>query len=315
MNAPTPKPIRSPSYPNMSLSEAVTEATKIEAQYRLSPVDRGVAAKIVGYSSLSGPANKALAALAQYGLVDRAGKGEMRVTTRAQAIIHPDNEAERRQHLRAAAFEPQLFRDLQERWPNMIPPEDGIASYLSRQGFNQSAIRPASKAYIQTLLFLQQEGANDSHGPKPRDVKNDAKPDGEITYGGARVGDWIDYESGGAIANEKPMRVRSLSEDEAWVFVDGSEAGLEMEQVIVREAPEDAPESKRERPMLPLPSQDEQPKPGSRKAMFPLLEGDVTLIFPSEITADGLEVLSAYLEVFLQREIKEKTKQTKGGAS
>src|SRR5690349_237159 len=69
--------VRSPSYPVWSLSDAVTAVGKIEAQYRMSKVDREVAAKIIGYSGLSGPANKALAALGQYGLVERAGKGEM----------------------------------------------------------------------------------------------------------------------------------------------------------------------------------------------------------------------------------------------
>lgn len=163
-------PIRSPSYPNTSLPDAIAGVRKIEAQYRQSQVDRLVAAKILGYSGLSGPANKALAALAQFGLVERAGKGEMRVTQRARAILHPDSDAEKKAELRAAALEPSLFRILQERWPNMIPPEDGVVMFLNRQGFNQSAIRPAAKAYLQTLLFLEEAGASESHGGEPMDA-------------------------------------------------------------------------------------------------------------------------------------------------
>lgn len=156
--------VRSPSYPVLSLSNAITAVAKIEAQYRSAKVDREVAAKVIGYSGLSGPANKSLAALAQYGLVERAGKGEMRVTSRARAILHPDSGQEKRDELRAAAFEPQLFRELQERYPNINPPEDGVVMYLNRKGFNQSAIRPAAKAYLQTLLFLEEAGATESHG-------------------------------------------------------------------------------------------------------------------------------------------------------
>lgn len=162
-NAPE-TPVRSPSYPVWPLSDAIAAVAKIEAQYRASKVDREIAANIIGYSALSGPANKALAALAQYGLVERAGKGEMRVTFRARAILHPDSPEEKATELRAAAFEPQLFRDLQERWPNMVPPEDGVVMFLNRKGFNQSAIRPAAKAYLQTLLFLEEEGGSESHG-------------------------------------------------------------------------------------------------------------------------------------------------------
>lgn len=162
-NAPE-TPVRSPSYPVWSLSDAVTAVGKIEAQYRQSKVDREAAVKLIGYSGLSGPSNKALAALAQYGLVEKAGKGEMRVTPRARAILHPDSPDEKRQELRAAAFEPKLFRELQDRWPGIMPPEEGVILYLNRQGFNQSAIRPATKAYLQTLLFLEELGASESHG-------------------------------------------------------------------------------------------------------------------------------------------------------
>jgi hypothetical protein len=164
MSTQPPKPIRSPSYPSSSLSDAISQVRRIEASYRLSPVDREVAAKLIGYSGLSGPANHTLAALAQFGLVERAGKGEMRVTQRARAILHPDSEQEKRENLWAAAFEPSLFRDLQDRWPNMIPPEDGVMTYLNRLGFNQTAIRPATRAYLQTLRYLEEAGASESHG-------------------------------------------------------------------------------------------------------------------------------------------------------
>jgi hypothetical protein len=160
----TPKPVRSPSYPSTPLRDAVEQVRKIEALYRTGAVDREAAAKLIGYSGLSGPANKALAALAQFGLVERAGKGEMRVTDRARAILYSDDMEERQQELRAAALEPALFRELQERWRDIIPPEDGVIMFLNRQGFNQSAVRPAARAYIETLLFLEEQGATESHG-------------------------------------------------------------------------------------------------------------------------------------------------------
>lgn len=165
MASAPPKPVRSPSYPSISLPDAIAAVRKIEGVYRLSPLDRESAAKFVGYSSLSGPANQALSSLAQYGLVERAGKGEMRVTDRARALLYPDSDSERAHLVLAAAFEPPLFRDMQDRWPNMKPPEDGVISYLNRQGFNQSAIRTAARAYLQTLSYLEEAGVSDSNGP------------------------------------------------------------------------------------------------------------------------------------------------------
>ena len=125
MSNEKPKPVRSPSYPSLALRDAVKAVGKIEGRHRSAAVDRTVAAKLIGFSALSGPANKALAALASYGLLERAGKGEARVTERAKAILHAASEQERRDKLRAAAFEPPLFREIRERFDGItVPPED-----------------------------------------------------------------------------------------------------------------------------------------------------------------------------------------------
>lgn len=301
--------VRSPAYPSLSLQDAIDAVAKIESQYRTAPVDREVAAKVLGYSGLTGASNTTLAALAHYGLVERAGKGHMRVTPRARAILHAQNAVEKADNLRAAGFEPDLFRELHERFPDMIPPEDGVVTHLNRQGFNQSAVRPAAKAYLSTLSYLQEMGASGSHGHGAlEDAKSGASKGGEgITYGEARVGDLINYELNGAIANPEPMRVRALSEDGKWVFVDGSETGLEMDNVIVADRPE--PQAMIDRPTLPLPkkeaAQDALP-PGMRKAVFPLTEGDVTLIFPEGLSLDGLGDLGDYLDIFLKKERRDK---------
>lgn len=296
--------VRSPSYPSMSLSDAVEAVRKIESQYRSAPIDRTDGAKILGYSSLSGPANKALAALAHYGLVERAGKGEMRVTNRARAILHPASQHEKIENLRWAAIEPNLFRELQERFPDMTPREDGVVTYLNRQGFNKSAIRPAAKAYLETLRFLQDAGVTESHGGgvEPDASIGAGSNDVDEIYGGAQVGDLVDYEVGGALANPEPLIVRAISSDGNWVFVDGSETGLEMGQVIVRHRA--SADATVERPTLPLENKRDEMALGMRKAMFPLDEGDVTLIFPEGLSSDSLTDLGAYLEIFLKKEIK-----------
>jgi hypothetical protein len=169
----------------MDLREAVEAVGKIEQKYRSAPVDREAAAKLVGYSSLSGPANKALAALASYGLLERAGKGEARVTERARDILHAASEGERRQRLLEAALEPDLFRELRERFDGLaVPPEDGVVTYLNRQGFNPTAVRPAAKAFLETMSYLQELGASESHGvsappeqESPRETKGGAASD------------------------------------------------------------------------------------------------------------------------------------------
>lgn len=236
MNEAISKPIRSPSYPAMSLERAIQAVRKIEEKYRSSPVDRTDGAKLIGFSSLSGPANQALSALASYGLVERAGKGEMRVTARAKAILHPNHVSEKRQALLAAALEPQLYRDLRDRFSDVaVPPEDGVVSYLNRQNFNASAIRPAAKAFLDTLSYLEEAGANESHGERsPQGAASKASGGGPAS-GGASVGDYVQWESHGVLQFPKPLRVRLVSEDGEWVAVEGSETGIPMSEVRIEE--------------------------------------------------------------------------------
>lgn len=239
MSSQTSKPIRSPSYPNLPLREAVVAVGKIEAQYRTSSVDREAGAKLIGFSALSGPANQALAALASYGLVERAGKGEMRVTERARSILHPDNPDERIRALRTAALEPQLYRELRERFSDVpVPPEEGVINYLNRQGFNPTAVGPAAKAFLRTMSYMEELGANESHGTRSAPGQQSEPPPGnnvEVVYGGAAVGDLIQWESDGVLRLERPLPVRLVTADGKWVAVEGSETGIPMEQVIVEE--------------------------------------------------------------------------------
>ncbi len=165
IQAEKPSRIQSPSYPSISLKEAVLAAGKIEARYRSSAVDRLDAAKLLGYSGGTGPSNMALAALGAYGLIDRAAKGEIRITERARSILHPDNESEKKLGLRDAAFSPALYRDLRERFRDVfVPPEEGVVTYLNRQGFNPTAVRPAARAFLQTMAYLQELGVTESSG-------------------------------------------------------------------------------------------------------------------------------------------------------
>lgn len=252
MTEPAGKPIRSPSYPSMPLREAIAAIQKIEAKYRSSAVDREAAVKLLGYSGLSGPANKVLAALASYGLLERAGKGEARVTARARAILHAHSEGERTENLLAAASEPELFKEIRERFSDIpVPPEDGVITYLNRQGFNPNAVRPAAKAFLQTMEYIEELRETESHGNDKSAGANYSNASGEksIAFGGAKLGDLIQWESQGSLQFPQPLRVRLISDDGQWVAVEGSNTGIPMNEVIV-ETP--APQRTTAPPFFPV---------------------------------------------------------------
>lgn len=303
-----PKPIRSPSYPNMALRDAVEAVGKIEKLYRSAPVDRTAAAKLIGYTTLSGPANKALAALASYGLLDRAGKGETKVTERARDILHAENTQQRHARLKEAAFEPELFREIREKFEGLaVVPEDGVVTYLNRQGFNPNAVRPAAKAFLETMSYLQELGVSESH-------RVDPKPDehSEVKYGGAAVGDLVQWEVEKVLQMEKAARVRAVQNHDGkdWVFVEGSETGIPMEQVIVDKKGAGEQSNIIKPPTL---AEEKAPTPkGMRKEVFALDEGDVVLTFPDSLSATSFEDLDAYLKVFISK-MRRRAGETKKG--
>lgn len=155
---------QSPGYPNAPLPKAIQSARQIFDADRRNPIERDLAAKHIGYSGSSGAADKAIATLAHYGLTEKVGKGEIRVSQLALDIIHPDKPEDRKRALLQAAFNPQIFKDLRERFPEGHVSEGALESYLKRENFLDRAISPVTKAYLETCRYLEQEKAFESGG-------------------------------------------------------------------------------------------------------------------------------------------------------
>lgn len=300
--------MHSPSYPNMSLSKAVSTVQKIFDADRQAPVDRAVAAKHIGYSGQSGASDKALASLAHFGLLEKAGKGETRVSQLAVDILHPDNPADRRAALRKAGLKPGIFQEIYDRYEGRLPSEEALRSYLLRANFQNIAINPVVNSYAETFRFLEQEKAFESGGNALEKAEDSVLPDAVVSsttvFGGAKVGDLIQWETSGALQLEKPTRVRLIQTIDGieYVAVEGHETGIPMSEVIVEERAEAAPAVTLPRFKLAETPPPDDLKAGMRKAMFPLDEGDVTLIFPDGLTTEALADLGEYLDIFLKKE-------------
>lgn len=154
--------VRSPGYPSISLPQAIDITKKLHDQNRTNPIEREAAAKDLGYSGLTGQSAKILAGLQHYGLVEKAGKGGLRVSRVAVDIIHPVTPAGRKAALREAAFTPDLFHTLASHFSDGVPSENSLRSYLMRENYSSVAITPAVTSFLETYRFLQQEGASES---------------------------------------------------------------------------------------------------------------------------------------------------------
>lgn len=154
---------RSPSYPSTSLEEAIELIKQIYSVERTNAVDRAVVAKAMGYSGISGRSATVLSNLIQYGLLEKTGKNEVRVTRRAIDILYPDTPDTYVEALRAAAQEPELFQKIAERFTDGLPSPTALEAYLIRQGFTHTAIPSATKAFLQTFLFLENATGSESY--------------------------------------------------------------------------------------------------------------------------------------------------------
>ena len=158
------KRVRSPSYPSVPLMEAVDLVKKIHEENRTNVLDREAAVKDMGYTGLTGRSGKLLATLTQYGLIERAGKGGVKVTQLAVDILHPESQGDQARALREAAFHPDLFSALEERFPGGVPSENALRSHLMREGFATAAIAPTVNSFLETCRFLEQKNAYESYG-------------------------------------------------------------------------------------------------------------------------------------------------------
>lgn len=206
---------RSPGYPSISLAEAIELTSKLYEANRTNPADREAAAKDIGYSGMSGTSAKALADLAHYGLIEKAGKGGVRVSQRGVDILYPENAASKNRALHEAAARPQLFAEMQEHFSDGRPSENSIKVYLMRRGFASVAIPYVLRSYTGTLDLLQQAPASESHGDTEREGPKSAQDQREST--GPAV---AEAESRRPVAPQHKGRELPLMEGERIIFMD-----------------------------------------------------------------------------------------------
>lgn len=155
---------RSPAYPSFPLEKAIGMIAGIFEADRRNVIDRETAAKHIGYSGRSGAADKALATLTHYNLLEKYGTGQARVTQTAMDIIHPDSDEDKKSALLAAGMGPDIFNEIRGRFPGPPPSDSALTSWLVRENFQNRAIKPIVKSYTETHEYLERHHAFDMMG-------------------------------------------------------------------------------------------------------------------------------------------------------
>ena len=142
---------RSPNYPGLSLQQAVEAAKALYEREKRTALSHETAVLAMGFKSLSGPARVAIAALRQYGLVDKAEKGHIRLSDLGLTALR-GTDHERAEAWKRAALMPELFQQLAATHPDGS--ETAIRSFLvTKKGFMEDGARKAAKTFKDSLQF------------------------------------------------------------------------------------------------------------------------------------------------------------------
>lgn len=172
---------RSPEYPAIGLKEAVERAKMIYDKDYQNRLPKAVIASHMGYKGLSGASLPILSALAKYGLLEGRGD-ETRISDLAIAIIaHAPGSPERAAALRQAAKSPDLFAELDGRFPDGKASDQAIRSYLLTSKFIPGAADAAIRSYRDTKQFVEGEskgynGEEAEQEPAPMTPQSHAQP-------------------------------------------------------------------------------------------------------------------------------------------
>lgn len=149
-----PGKTRSPNYPALSLPQVVDVARKLWTAEKRTPVTHDAAALAMGFKSLSGPARVAIGALRQYGLIEKADKGHIRLSDLAIRILLADQATDRQAALQEAATTPELFQELAKNHSDGS--ENAIRTFLlTKKGFADDGARKAARAFRETLALAK----------------------------------------------------------------------------------------------------------------------------------------------------------------
>lgn len=145
---------RSPNYPAHDLGAALEFIRKVYGKEGKSSADAAVMARHLGYSSLSGSARQKIASMRQYGLVEDAPGGKLRVSKLGVILSHDPNAPGNLALVQEAKLTPKLFRELYEKHPDASDTNLEVR-LINDNGFTPEGARRVIKAYRETMAFAK----------------------------------------------------------------------------------------------------------------------------------------------------------------
>lgn len=172
---PTKSAGRGPSYPAISLEDAVRRAQQFWNHEKRNAAPVGAAAKHWGYKETSSSWKAIVGAMLQFGLMEDSGSSAsrtVRLTGRAlDILLDAENSPNRVRALREAATMPKVYADILSKWPaHELPSDQTLRFYLLRErGFNEVAVASFLEDFRSSLSYAGVD--------KPPTITDDEPPE------------------------------------------------------------------------------------------------------------------------------------------
>lgn len=145
---------KSPNAPAYSIQECLEDVRKIFRAEHQVPISRESIAEHLSLAAQSGPFNRKLSSLRQYGLLEPIGK-DLRVSDLYLRIDHAADEQERQRALREAIGRPTIFQGLLGQYENSGIPSDInlINQLIIKYRFTKKNAETVSKSFLESYRF------------------------------------------------------------------------------------------------------------------------------------------------------------------
>jgi hypothetical protein len=282
-----------PRYPFIDLQKALERCE----EFRRAAHDHAIlvedAKQAWAYGAKSSGGDQTVGALRYYGLIEGAGTGRIKLTDSARRYLRDERPEVRAELSRQFAFQPKIMRELWADWRANPPPDTAARSILKvDRHFPDRAAEEVLRIYRANLAFV---GASSSDTLPPESAASEDPNGGdegeELPPPTVRVGDYVQWTSGGVDRFKIPKKVTWVAEDGSYVRVFGHMTGLPTKEITVVEPP--AP------PLVGAPRQSAR-REGSDvvRDINILLLGSGRLQITAEVDKEGLSALRKMLDKY-----------------
>lgn len=294
---------RSPSFPFISLQTAVERLVAFDLVFGRHDTPANKVGRAWNMKDGSSQAFQTMAALKSFGFLDYRGSGPTRatfLTDEGRKYVRAQQDSIKREVVRNAALKPKVIEKFWHMWGADRPIDDVCLDELHfKYAFTQSAAETFLRVYDATIAYA---GLSTSDKSEP---EAEVTPEDEIALPEIGVGDLVQVEINGVAALPNPVRVRAVQDHDGkpWVFVEGSESGVPLEQIQLHRKASPAAAFAAP-PVLPLPEHAARPssKDGWKEERLIDDDGDETFLsYKGEPSVERYEFIRDYLDFRISR--------------